>query len=79
MEKYGIDWICRIWADVLSVERLWREKDMKLISWNVNGLRACMQKGFLDFFNEADADVFCLQETKMQEGQLELELPGYHQ
>ena len=77
MEKYGIDWICR--ADVLSVERLWREKDMKLISWNVNGLRACMQKGFLHFFNEADADVFCLQETKMQEGQLELELPGYHQ
>ncbi len=52
---------------------------MKLISWNVNGLRACMQKGFLDFFNEADADIFCLQETKMQEGQLELELPGYHQ
>ncbi len=52
---------------------------MKLISWNVNGLRACMQKGFLDFFNEADADIFCLQETKMQEGQLDLELPGYHQ
>lgn len=77
MEKYGIDWICRIWADVLSVERLWREKDMKLISWNVNGLRACMQKGFLDFFNEADADVFCLQETKMQEGQLDLQFPGY--
>ena len=52
---------------------------MKLISWNVNGLRACMQKGFMDFFNEIDADIFCLQETKMQEGQLELELPGYHQ
>lgn len=52
---------------------------MKLISWNVNGLRACMQKGFLDFFKQADADIFCLQETKMQEGQLELELPGYFQ
>ena len=52
---------------------------MKLISWNVNGLRACMQKGFLDFFKEADADIFCLQETKMQEGQLDLELPGYYQ
>ncbi len=52
---------------------------MKLISWNVNGLRACMQKGFMDFFNEADADVFCLQETKMQEGQLEMNLPGYYQ
>lgn len=52
---------------------------MKLISWNVNGLRACMQKGFMDFFKEVDADIFCLQETKMQEGQLEMELPGYHQ
>ena len=52
---------------------------MKLISWNVNGLRACVQKGFLDFFREADADCFCLQETKMQPGQLELELPGYRQ
>lgn len=52
---------------------------MKFISWNVNGLRACVQKGFLDFFHEADADIFCLQETKLQEGQIELELPGYHQ
>lgn len=52
---------------------------MKLISWNVNGLRACVTKGFLDFFREADADVFCLQETKLQEGQIELELPGYYQ
>ena len=52
---------------------------MKLISWNVNGLRACMQKGFLDYFKQADADIFCLQETKMQEGQLELDLPGYFQ
>ena len=51
---------------------------MKLISWNVNGLRACVQKGFLDFFKEIDADVFCLQETKLQEGQIDLDLEGYH-
>ena len=52
---------------------------MKFISWNVNGLRACMQKGFLDFFKQIDADIFCLQETKLQEGQIDLDLPGYHQ
>ncbi len=52
---------------------------MKFISWNVNGLRACIQKGFLDFFHAADADFFCLQETKLSEGQLTLDLPGYHQ
>ena len=52
---------------------------MKLISWNVNGLRACLGKGFMDYFQAADADVFCLQETKLQAGQVELELPGYHQ
>lgn len=52
---------------------------MKLISWNVNGLRACVEKGFLDFFKEADADIFCIQESKLQEGQIDLELPGYHQ
>ena len=52
---------------------------MKFISWNVNGLRACVGKGFLDFFKEADADIFCLQETKLQAGQIDLELPGYHQ
>ena len=52
---------------------------MKLISWNVNGLRACMTKGFMDFFKEADADIFCLQETKLQEGQIDMELPGYYQ
>lgn len=52
---------------------------MKLVSWNVNGLRAVMGKGFMDFFNEADADIFCLQETKLQEGQIEMALPGYHQ
>ena len=51
----------------------------KLISWNVNGIRACAGKGFLDFFRQADADVFCLQETKLKAGQLELDLPGYYQ
>lgn len=52
---------------------------MRLISWNVNGLRACMQKGFLDAFQDLDADVFCLQETKLQPEQIHLELEGYHQ
>ena len=52
---------------------------MKLISWNVNGLRAIMGKNFMDFFREADADIFCLQETKLQAGQIEMDLPGYHQ
>lgn len=51
----------------------------KLISWNVNGIRACVTKGFLDYFKDLDADVFCLQETKLQEGQMELDLPGYYQ
>ena len=51
----------------------------KLVSWNVNGIRACVQKGFMDTFNELDADIFCLQETKLQEGQIDLELPGYCQ
>ncbi len=51
----------------------------KFISWNVNGLRACVTKGFLDFFREIDADVFCVQETKLQEGQIDLPLEGYHQ
>lgn len=50
----------------------------KLISWNVNGLRACVKKGFLDYFNETDADIFCVQETKLQEGQIDLELEGYY-
>ena len=52
---------------------------MKFISWNVNGLRACVTKGFLDFFNEIDADIFCIQESKLQEGQIDLELEGYYQ
>ncbi|MFS0590328.1 exodeoxyribonuclease III [Cytobacillus horneckiae] len=52
---------------------------MKLISWNVNGIRACVKKGFLDYFNEVDADIFCIQESKLQEGQIQLDLPKYHQ
>jgi exodeoxyribonuclease III len=52
---------------------------MKLVSWNVNGIRACSGKGFLDFFKAADADIFSIQETKLQEGQINLELEGYHQ
>lgn len=52
---------------------------MKLISWNVNGLRACVGKGFIDFLTKEDADIFCIQETKLQEGQIDLDLPGYYQ
>lgn len=52
---------------------------MKLISWNVNGIRACVQKGFLDFMKEIDADIFCIQESKLQAGQIELDTPGYEQ
>lgn len=55
------------------------ESCMKLISWNVNGIRACVQKGFMDSFNELDADIFCIQESKLSEGQLVLDMPGYHQ
>ena len=51
---------------------------MKFISWNVNGIRACVTKGFLDYFKEVDADIFCLQETKLQEGQIDLDLEGYY-
>lgn len=51
---------------------------MKLVSWNVNGLRACVKKGFLDYFKDINADIFCLQEIKLQEGQIDLELEGYH-
>ncbi|WP_062356880.1 exodeoxyribonuclease III [Bacillus kwashiorkori] len=52
---------------------------MKLVSWNVNGLRACVKKGFLSYFEQVDADIFCIQETKLQEGQIELDLNNYHQ
>jgi exodeoxyribonuclease III len=54
-------------------------EEMKLVSWNVNGLRACVKKGFMDYFQEVDADIFCVQETKLQEGQIDLVLEGYHQ
>ncbi len=56
-----------------------KRRDMRLISWNVNGIRACVKKGFEEYFKEVDADVFCIQESKMQEGQLEMDFPGYHQ
>lgn len=52
---------------------------MKLVSWNVNGIRACVRKGFMDYFREVDADIFCLQETKVQEGQIHMDLEGYFQ
>lgn len=52
---------------------------MKIISWNVNGIRACVRKGFLDYFHEMNADIFCIQETKLQAGQIDLDLEGYHQ
>lgn len=52
---------------------------MKLVSWNVNGIRACVRKGFLDYFNQVDADLFCIQETKLQAGQIDLDLKGYDQ
>ncbi len=52
---------------------------MKLISWNVNGLRACVGKGFLEYFESVDADIFCVQEIKLQEGQIDLQVDGYHQ
>jgi exodeoxyribonuclease III len=52
---------------------------MKFVSWNVNGIRACVKKGFLDYFHEVDADIFCIQESKLQEGQIQLDLEGYHQ
>ena len=68
-----------VWGSCKATAEGSRGMGMKLISWNVNGLRACMQKGFMDFFRQVDADIFCLQETKLQAGQVELELPGYHQ
>ena len=55
------------------------EDNMKFISWNVNGIRACVGKNFMEFFNEVDADIFCLQETKLQENQIDLQLEGYYQ
>ena len=66
----------------MSAAKCWRMNGdimKKMISWNVNGLRAVMGKNFMEDFQKLDADIFCLQETKLQEGQIELELPGYHQ
>ena len=59
--------------------KLYNYARMKFISWNVNGIRACCDKGFRDIFTQLDADIFCLQETKLQEGQIDLDLPGYEQ
>ena len=52
---------------------------MRFVSWNVNGLRACMNKGFQEFFDRIDSDFFCLQETKLQAGQISMDLPQYHE
>ncbi len=67
-----------LWRSLINVSNE-RIIIMKLISWNVNGLRACVTKGFLDYFKEVDADIFCIQESKLQEGQIDLDLEGYHQ
>ena len=61
-----------------KIKRTGGRLKMKLISWNVNGLRACVQKGFLEYFKETDADFFCLQETKLQEGQIDFAPEGYY-
>lgn len=71
---------CRKQGYGFSVSALERGSvNMRCISWNVNGIRACVGKGFEEYFKSADADIFCIQESKMQEGQLELDLPGYYQ
>ena len=72
---------CRIIENESKTDKIkeTRGKNMKCISWNVNGLRAYINKGFLDFFNAEDADIFAVQETKLQHDQIDLQLPGYHQ
>lgn len=67
---------CFIWTTSKAKQG---EYSMKFVSWNVNGIRACVKKGFLDYFHEADADIFCIQESKLQEGQIDLQLDGYEQ
>lgn len=62
----------------MAKENRWGSGMKKLISWNVNGLRACVQKGFIEYFKEADADIFCIQESKLQEGQIDFAPEGYH-
>ena len=76
-EKMGKIMYRRIFVHYINFYRL--ENNMKLVSWNVNGIRACITKGFEESFAKLDADIFCLQETKCQQGQVKLELPGYHQ
>ncbi len=78
MSKVKKNQLCGIMINGIE-RKIEKRKYMKLISWNVNGIRACVTKGFMDFFNEIDADIFCIQESKMQEGQLVLDMPGYHQ
>ncbi len=78
MSKVKKNQLCGIIKSGIK-RKIEKRKYMKLISWNVNGIRACVTKGFMDFFNEIDADIFCIQESKMQEGQLVLDMPGYHQ
>lgn len=78
MSKVKKNQLCGIMKSGIK-RKIEKRKYMKLISWNVNGIRACVTKGFMDFFNEIDADIFCIQESKMQEGQLVLDMPGYHQ
>ncbi len=78
MTKVQKNQLCGIMINGIK-RKIEKRKYMKLISWNVNGIRACVTKGFMDFFNEIDADIFCIQESKMQEGQLVLDMPGYHQ
>lgn len=68
-------WNC----NVTIQDRKWEKRMKKMISWNVNGLRACVGKGFLDIFKELDADIFCIQESKLQAGQIDLKLDGYYQ
>ena len=76
-EKMGKIMYRRIFVHHINFYRL--ENNMKLVSWNVNGIRACITKGFEESFAKLDADIFCLQETKCQENQVKLELPGYYQ
>lgn len=76
-EKMGKIMYRRIFVHHINFYRL--ENNMKLVSWNVNGIRACITKGFEESFAKLAADIFCLQETKCQENQVKLELPGYYQ
>ena len=76
-EKNGQNHVQKDFCALYKFYRL--ENNMKLVSWNVNGIRACITKGFEESFAKLDADIFCLQETKCQENQVKLELPGYYQ